>query len=666
MLFWFSAAENVLSGIAYLALSILVYWIARQTSFRFNFILLCFSAFSAVRAVGYFFESYSHWFPTGPWLLPAIGLFVGLCVAAVGIWTYRRRHAIIDVARTDLLAEKRGRELQQLAAELEKKVEERTQRIDHLRQDALRFSQQLAIIIDALPTFVTLVNRSMTYEIINASAAEFLGQNKSEVAGKKVVEVVGEVAFEHIGPRLREAFSGKAVQLSSHLSLKKDRSEQQHLKCVYTPIFDGRGEVTHVVALMTDVTAFTAAENYLADARNKAEEASMAKSQFLANMSHEIRTPLAAISGYSELLLNSELAYDEIENAVATIRKNSDHLSTLVNEVLDLSKVETGKLEIERISFEPSEVLDCVLSIVNLTAAEKGVYLKVTVDPSVPNYIWTDPIRLRQILVNVIGNAVKFTDQGWVSIHVKAFPNRIGGSELQFTVKDTGVGISADRQENLFVPFSQSDSSPTRKFGGTGLGLALSRKLARALGGDVVLLSSKPNIGSEFLIKVDGGTRLNQSMPMPDGLFDRTTNLLKAQNSSLEGVRILAVDDSADNRDLIRAFLRPSGALLEFAENGWEGVETALHGDFDLVLMDIQMPRLDGHQATRKLRRAGYRKPIIAITAHAFKEDRHLAFASGFDDHLTKPIERTSLYNAIGHFVHKNEMNAITGFGSVL
>ncbi len=664
MLFWFSAAGNIFTGIAYLALSIIVFWISRQTSFRFNFILLCFSAFAAVRAIGYYFESHSQWFPTSPWLLSTIDLFVGLCVAAVGIWTYRRRHGIIDVARTDLLAEKRGRELESLAAELEKQVEERTRRIDLMRRDALQFSQQLAIIMDALPTIVALVDRSMTYEIVNAAGAEFFGREKSEVVGKKVVDVVGEVAFKHIEPRLKEAFLGKPVQFSSHLHLKRDRSQQQHVKCLYTPIFDGHGNVTHVVALTTDVTASTAAENYLADARNKAEEASRAKSQFLANMSHEIRTPLAAISGYSELLSNSELAYDEIENAVISIRKNSDQLSTLVNEVLDLSKVESGKLEIERLCFEPSEVLDYVLSIVNITAVEKGVYLKVTVDPSVPKYISTDPVRLRQILINVIGNAVKFTSQGWVSINVKAIPNRIGGSELQFIVKDTGVGINHDRLEKLFEPFSQSDSSPTRKYGGTGLGLALSRKLARALGGDVVLLASKPNSGSEFLITVDGGTHLNQSTPAPHGLFSRTTKLLEAQNSSLEGVKILAVDDSADNRDLIRAFLRPSGAVVEFAENGWDGVETALHGNFDLVLMDIQMPKLDGHQAARKLRNAGYRKPIIAITAHAFKEDRHLAFASGFDDHLTKPIERTSLYNAIGHFVHKGEVTGVKEIGS--
>ncbi len=565
-----------------------------------------------------------------------------------------------------MLAEKRGRELASLANELERKVEERTQRIDVMRMDAQRFSEQLAVIMDALPTFVTLVNRSMTYEIINSAGAEFLGQQKSEVAGKKVVDVLGPIAFEHIEPHLKEAFAGSTVQFFSKVLLKKGETKQQDLKCSYTPIFDGRGTVTHVVGLTTDITASTAAENYLADARNKAEEANLAKSQFLANMSHEIRTPLAAISGYSELLLNSELAYDEIENAVITIRRNSDHLSTLVNEILDLSKVEAGKLEVEHLSFEPSEVLDYVMSVVNFTAVEKGVYLKVTVDPEMPKYISTDPTRLRQILVNVIGNAVKFTDHGAVSVDIRCVPKGVGGSEVQFTVTDTGVGIPYERQEKLFVPFSQSDSSTTRKFGGTGLGLALSRKLARALGGDVVLVESAPHAGSRFLITVDGGTHLDQASPAPNGIFDRTSKLFDAQNKSLHGVKILAVDDSADNRDLIRAFLRPSGALVAFAENGYEGVELALQGDFDLVLMDIQMPELDGHAATRKLRNSGYRKPIIALTAHAFKEDRHLAFASGFDDHLTKPIERSSLYNAIRHFVNKSEKTAMKHFGSAL
>ncbi len=392
----------------------------------------------------------------------------------------------------------------------------------------------------------------------------------------------------------------------------------------------------------------------------QANSATEAKSQFLTNMSHEIRTPLSAISGFSELLLGRDLTALERIDAVKTVHRNSVHLSNLVTEILDLSKIEAGELNLEIVSFEPGEILEYVMSVLNFKAIEKNLYIKVSIDPDVPRFIRTDPTRLRQVLTNIVGNAVKFTEQGSVDVNVSASQSEVtpGNSRIHFRVRDTGIGISPDKRESLFDPFSQSDNSMTRKFGGTGLGLALSKKLARALGGDVTLVESSEGAGSEFLITIDGGPACDNSRLSTSEPFERSKKTLDAGICSFHGIRILAVDDSPDNRDLIRAILKPSGATVSVAADGLEAVDLAMAEEFDIVLMDVQMPRLDGHAATRRLRERGYRKPIIALTAHALREDRNRAFAAGFDDHLTKPIQRSSLFDVIGQHVKKVETTA--------
>jgi CheY-like chemotaxis protein len=269
-----------------------------------------------------------------------------------------------------------------------------------------------------------------------------------------------------------------------------------------------------------------------------------------------------------------------------------------------------------------------------------------------PTTIVTDPLRLRQILLNIVGNAIKFTEKGSVDVRVKMLFND-GQNKLAFIVKDTGEGIDPDKVKRLFAPFTQADPSTTRRFGGTGLGLVLSRELAQALGGDVTLLDSQRGEGSTFCITIDPGMHeevlFRSYDPQP---MKNVTNLLQVPElkKNLSNLDILIVDDSADNQALIQKILRSAGARVETAANGKEALERALHGKFSLVLMDLQMPEMDGYEATKELRRRGYDRPIIALTAHAMKEERKKCLDNGFNDHLTKPIDRVSLLEALSQY----------------
>ena len=288
-----------------------------------------------------------------------------------------------------------------------------------------------------------------------------------------------------------------------------------------------------------------------------------------------------------------------------------------------------------------------VCSLLKLEADEKKIQLTYTFEKKHPHWIKTDSLRLRQILLNVVGNAVKFTETGSVHIDVKMSVNRFGEPRVMFIVKDTGRGITQEQSKKLFAPFSQADPSTTRKFGGTGLGLILSKKLALALGGDVVLDESLLGRGSTFVITIDPG--------IPDKSFAEDKKIetpvqapsLTDLSKSLSHLKILVVDDSLDNQTLIKRMLRLSEASVETANNGREGLDKAIAGNFDIVFMDLQMPVMDGFEATRTLRARGYKKPIIALTAHAMNEDRRRSLDGGFDEHISKPIDRKILQQVL-------------------
>ena len=420
----------------------------------------------------------------------------------------------------------------------------------------------------------------------------------------------------------------------------------------------GKGEFDHVVEIKSGdeigqlaKALNTMVENLrnIAGERRTAESANQIKSLFLANMSHEIRTPLSAILGFAELLRESSLTSDEHHEYVEIIHRTGMNLTRIINDILDLSKVEAGRLEIEGIDFSLHTLLKDIQSLLELRCSEKGIAFEFVYEPGLPDDIHTDPVRLRQVLMNILSNAIKFTSAGYVRLNCSS-----RHSQLFFEVSDSGVGLTAEQSDVLFQPFSQADNSTSRRFEGTGLGLVLSRRLAQLLGGDVLLLESAPQTGSRFLATINlsvatskirdkiansdrfEGTFLPAS---PRGFQNVTHTPISHSDNTLGGKNILIVEDVAENRVLLERILVKRGAKVTMAKDGSEGVSRALAGKFDLVVMDVQIPVLDGYAATQKLRSQGFDKPIIALTAHAMKEDRMRCMEAGYTDYLTKPIQ---------------------------
>jgi PAS domain S-box-containing protein len=381
-------------------------------------------------------------------------------------------------------------------------------------------------------------------------------------------------------------------------------------------------------------------ESILRQAQSVAEEANLAKGIFLANMSHEIRTPLGAIMGFLDLIKNPDNTQEQLKHFIGVIDRNSRQLLRIVDDVLDLSKIEAGKFLIEKISFSLIELLTDFTALMSFKAKEKGLIYQLHLESNIPDLVVGDPTRLRQILSNIVGNAIKFTEYGHVLVRV-GFDNGI----FKMSVEDSGCGISVGTAERLFQPFSQADNSTTRIYGGTGLGLTLTRRLSQALGGGFNLQKSAVGRGSTFVSTIRLGTLAATKMMKAEELkfVSKGAEFKSPDKGLLEGVKVLIVDDSVDNQELMQFFLERLGATTEVVDNGEDGVNRALNSDFDVLLMDIQMPVMDGHEATRRLRAAGFKKPIIALTAHAMKEERQRCEQSGFTAFLSKPIDKEVL-----------------------
>lgn len=382
----------------------------------------------------------------------------------------------------------------------------------------------------------------------------------------------------------------------------------------------------------------------LIDDRRTAVHASQTKNLFLANMSHEIRTPLNAILGFTELLRDPELNESDKKHYLDVIKRTGNNLATIINDILDLSKVEAEQMEVETEVFSLSQMMQDLQLLAGMRAQEKGIEFKIQRLGEVSEWIQTDQGRLRQILLNLAGNAIKFTERGSVVLTYE-----VRGHYLFFTVQDTGKGIPKEQLSSLFKPFSQGDSSVSKKFGGTGLGLILSKRLAQLLGGDIGLLESSLDKGSTFYVKV-----------LYQPVFDSGKQLSEAQHEEvvitnydhLAGKKVLIVEDTKDNQVLLNLYLSKLGMKVSFADNGEEGIKKASEEDFDIVLMDMQMPVKDGYEATRELRARGFRAPIVALTGYAMKGDREKCLRAGCNDYIAKPVSKSQLINAVHQFVN--------------
>lgn len=376
-----------------------------------------------------------------------------------------------------------------------------------------------------------------------------------------------------------------------------------------------------------------------------AESATLAKSQFLANMSHEIRTPLAAVMGFADLIAHGAVPPNEMEECSNSIHRNGTLLMRLIDDILDLSKIEANRLEMEMKPNSLSDVLDEIETTLAVKAREKSIQLyfnKYTLGKQ--SYIF-DPIRMKQILFNIIGNALKFTTKGdvKVSTDVGLAPN--GFDRITFSVKNEGVGFSKEQAIRLFQPFGQADPSIKREYGGSGLGLVISRQLARAMGGDIVIVNSEIDVGTEIEISLVLERTQSPSRHLVQPVHVNTPKIDTTQ--PLRHKNILIVDDARDNLVLLEMFLRGSEAVLTLASNGVEAYELCKTNTFDMILMDIQMPKMDGHEATRAIRAMGQNMPIIALTAHGTKNEHEKSRLAGCNDSITKPFSQNHLLKTL-------------------
>lgn len=394
-------------------------------------------------------------------------------------------------------------------------------------------------------------------------------------------------------------------------------------------------------------------------AKEKAESAALARSRFLADMSHEIRTPMAVLLGYTEMIADPSMPHADRREAVFIIRNNVEYLLQILNDILDFSKIEADKLQTELRRVAVAPILEEIALLYANKAKEKEIELTLSNTTPFPESIRTDPVRLKQILLNLVGNAVKFTPQGTVEIVLSWVPDdgAARSGRLVVDVRDSGIGMEAETLETLFSPFQQADRSTARRFGGTGLGLVISRRLTEMLGGDIAV-QSRPGHGSTFTVRfpqqLPEDTRWLDDLRQAGEDAPRRVEPTESPRDRhpLRNRRLLLAEDGHDNRRLFHLILSRAGAATTLVENGLEAYEEAMkcreeNNPFDLIVMDMQMPVMDGYAAVRKLRESGYTEPIIALTAHAMPEERERCLAAGCDDYVSKPILRDVLIEVV-------------------
>ncbi len=502
------------------------------------------------------------------------------------------------------------------------------------------------------------------------------GYGDDQIALMKVIDLFAEEDRERVAEAIKEVWTNGVSQVEAAF-LTKD-GQRIAYELTGSLLKDSERNAIAVCGAGRNITQRKRAEAELAKAKEAAEAANRAKSEFLANMSHEIRTPMTAIMGYTDLLATLDLSKEERQEHLQTIRRNADALLSLINDILDLSRIEADKMTVEPAYCSVRNIVEDVISSMRVRADGKAIDLEVDYEAPLPRMIRVDPARLRQVLMNLVGNAIKFTDEGYVRVAVRCLREHDAAARMEFEVSDTGIGMTAEGIAQLFQSFTQIDNSSTRRFGGTGLGLVISRRLAEMLGGEI-RVESQPGKGSTFTLVIDPGPpEGDPEFRPPSDAAGGETESTATESTATESTatignwelhgRVLLAEDALDNRRLIRIVLEEIGLEVDLADDGRTACQkaeaSAAEGrPYDLILMDIQMPDLDGYEATRQLRRAGWQGPIVALTAHAMDGDRRRCLEAGCDSYVSKPIDQTELLSTIArHLSSPGEPKKGPGF----
>jgi PAS domain S-box-containing protein len=523
--------------------------------------------------------------------------------------------------------------------------------VETLQQEQKRFND----VVENTEEWIWEVDTNGMYTYSSPIVEGILGYTHDEIVGKKHF-------YDLFHPQEREELKKAAFEVFSQKVAFKDfvntiiHKNGQQVCCSTSgvPILDSQGNLTGYRGADIDITERNKAEEALKQAKKDAEAANESKSLFLANMSHEIRTPMNAIVGFSDVLKDEELT-EEQTKYVGIISQSATSLLQLINDILDFSKIEAGKLETEKIECNISEILEHLDSMLRPNAIAKHIEFEVLQCGRLPKSIYLDPIRLRQCLINLINNAIKFTEHGHVYLNISVETND-QKQYLRFDVEDTGIGIEQDKLKQIFNAFSQADESTTRKYGGTGLGLAITKQLTELLGGELTV-NSTPGKGSTFSIIMPVERNENDTEEYDKYHYVDDYNEVKNDTDNSKPVyhgKVLVAEDNISNQTLIKLLLKKVGVEPVLVENGQAAVEKVQNEQFDLILMDIQMPVMTGHDATKLIRKSGYMTPIVALTANAMKDDQVKCMEAGCDDYMSKPINRNKLHEVLDKYLIDN------------
>ena len=512
-------------------------------------------------------------------------------------------------------------------------------------EDLKRTEQRMRATFDHAGVGIVEVEGNDHFIAANTRACQILGRTREQLLTMNVHELTWP-EDRALSDRVNgELHAGLCDRIAYEKRYLRGDGSPVWAHVTVSAIRDADGRWIRSITTIEDITERKQAEQELATAKRLAEAANVAKSQFLASMSHELRTPMNAILGMTDLALKEPLP-ERVRDYLQTARESGDLLLHLVDEVLDLSRIEAGRFELEASPFAPWQAIDQVMRTLRVRADEKGLALTCELAEDFPSLLVGDSLRLRQVLMNLVGNAIKFTSRGQVAVRASVQERAAGAATLKFAVSDTGVGIAPEDQERIFAPFTQADATTTRRYGGSGLGLAISRKLINLMGG-TLWVESQPGQGSTFHFTV--------TLPLASpSLATRHHRLLGVDQAPAElsaiparPLRVLLAEDTPANQKLVHYVLGGRGHTLAVVENGREVLHRLAADDFDVVLMDVQMPEMDGFQATAAIRDLPdprkARLPIIALTAHALRGDAERCLAAGMDAYLSKPIEAQEL-----------------------